>query len=152
VLVATDIAARGLEVKGISHVINFDVPNVPEDYVHRIGRTARAEATGDAISLVSAEEAPFLRGIERLTGIAIPRELVEGFEPAPGGAAPHPTPWAHSRPSVPHHGPARGHHGPAGGPHGARQPGQHAPGHQGHGGPPWKRRGFQQSRRRRARK
>jgi len=84
VLVATDIAARGLDVEGISHVINFDVPNVPEDYVHRIGRTARAEATGDAISLFSSEEAASLRGIERLTGMAIAREVVDGFAPGPG--------------------------------------------------------------------
>jgi ATP-dependent RNA helicase RhlE len=84
VLVATDIAARGLDVDGISHVVNYDIPNVPEDYVHRIGRTARAEATGDAISLVSAQEAAFLRDIERLTGIAIARRVVPGFEPGPG--------------------------------------------------------------------
>ncbi len=81
VLVATDIAARGLDVEGISHVVNFDVPNIPEDYVHRIGRTARAEATGDAISLVSVEELDFVHGIERLIGITIPRRLVVGFEP-----------------------------------------------------------------------
>jgi ATP-dependent RNA helicase RhlE len=88
VLVATDLAARGLDVEGISHVINFDVPNVPEDYVHRIGRTARAEATGDAISLVAADEAAYVRGIERLTGIAIPRSIVPGFDPGPGRPGP----------------------------------------------------------------
>jgi ATP-dependent RNA helicase RhlE len=82
VLVATDIAARGIDVEGISHVINFDMPNVPEDYVHRIGRTARAEATGDAISLVAPEEAPYVRSIERLTGIAIPRLTLPGFDPS----------------------------------------------------------------------
>lgn len=81
VLVATDIAARGLDVEGISHVVNFDVPQTPEDYVHRIGRTARAEATGEAISLVSAEELDFVRDIERLIGITIPRRVVVGFEP-----------------------------------------------------------------------
>jgi ATP-dependent RNA helicase RhlE len=81
VLVATDIAARGLDVEGISHVVNFDVPNIAEDYIHRIGRTARAEATGDAISLVSAEELDFVRAIEHLIGITIPRRLVVGFEP-----------------------------------------------------------------------
>ncbi len=81
VLVATDVAARGLDVEGISHVVNFDVPNVPEDYIHRIGRTARAEATGDAISLVSSEELNFMHEIERLIGVTIPRRLVVGFEP-----------------------------------------------------------------------
>jgi ATP-dependent RNA helicase RhlE len=92
VLVATDIAARGIDVDGISHVINFDVPNVPEDYVHRIGRTARAEATGDAISLVSEEEAPYVRSIEKLTGIPIPRKVVAGFEVGPWAARPAPSP------------------------------------------------------------
>ena len=74
-LVATDIAARGIDVDGISHVVNFDVPNVPETYVHRIGRTARAGADGVAISLVAgAEELGYLRDIERLIRIALPRE------------------------------------------------------------------------------
>jgi len=81
VLVATDIAARGLDVEGISHVVNFDVPNTPEDYVHRIGRTARAAATGDAISLASSDEADFVREIERLIGVTIPHQVVEGFAP-----------------------------------------------------------------------
>jgi ATP-dependent RNA helicase RhlE len=101
VLVATDIAARGLDVDGISHVVNFDVPNVPEDYVHRIGRTARAEAAGDAISLVSADEAAFIRGIERLTGVAIPRSVVPGFDPGPRREEPV------ARPARHHSGPAR---------------------------------------------
>ncbi|HEY1795918.1 MAG TPA: DEAD/DEAH box helicase [Stellaceae bacterium] len=73
VLVATDIAARGIDVDGVSHVVNFDLPNVPEDYVHRIGRTARAGAAGIAIALCSDEERPYLRDIERLTRQAIPR-------------------------------------------------------------------------------
>jgi superfamily II DNA/RNA helicase len=74
-LVATDIAARGIDVDGISHVVNFDLPNVPETYVHRIGRTARAGAAGIAISLVAgAEEMGYLRDIERLIRIALPRE------------------------------------------------------------------------------
>jgi ATP-dependent RNA helicase RhlE len=74
-LVATDIAARGIDVDGISHVVNFDLPNVPETYVHRIGRTARAGAEGIAISLVAgAEEMAYLRDIERLIRIALPRE------------------------------------------------------------------------------
>ena len=87
-LIATDIAARGIDVDGISHVVNFDVPNVPEDYVHRIGRTARAGADGDAISLVSHEEAGFVRAIERLIGTSIPRESVSGFTSAPPAVLP----------------------------------------------------------------
>ena len=66
-LVATDIAARGIDVEGVSHVINFELPNVPEDYVHRIGRTARAGAAGAAISFCSDEERPYLHDIEKLT-------------------------------------------------------------------------------------
>ncbi len=80
VLVATDIAARGLDVKGISHVVNYEFPETAEDYVHRIGRTARAEATGDAISLMSADERGKLQDIEQLIGQRIPRETVPGFE------------------------------------------------------------------------
>ena len=71
-LVATDIAARGIDVDGISHVVNFDLPNVPETYVHRIGRTARAGAEGIAISLCDAEEMPFLRDIEKLIRMSLP--------------------------------------------------------------------------------
>ena len=73
-LVATDIAARGIDVDGITHVFNFDLPNVPETYVHRIGRTARAGAEGTAISLVAGEENTYLRDIERLTRVSLPRE------------------------------------------------------------------------------
>jgi ATP-dependent RNA helicase RhlE len=71
-LVATDIAARGIDVDGISHVVNFDLPNVPETYVHRIGRTARAGAAGIAISLCDGEELTLLRDIEKLIRMAIP--------------------------------------------------------------------------------
>jgi superfamily II DNA/RNA helicase len=71
-LVATDIAARGIDVDGISHVVNFDVPNVPETYVHRIGRTARAGAAGIAISLCDGEEMAFVRDIEKLIRLSIP--------------------------------------------------------------------------------
>jgi ATP-dependent RNA helicase RhlE len=71
-LIATDIAARGIDVDGISHVVNYDLPNIPESYVHRIGRTARAGATGVAISFCDYEEAPFLRDIERLIRMSIP--------------------------------------------------------------------------------
>ena len=73
-LVATDIAARGIDVDGISHVVNFDLPNVPETYVHRIGRTARAGADGVAISLCAGEEIAYLRDIEKLIRITLPRE------------------------------------------------------------------------------
>ncbi len=72
VLVATDIAARGIDVDGVSHVVNFELPNVPETYVHRIGRTARAGAEGIAISLCDGEEVAFLRDIEKLIRMTIP--------------------------------------------------------------------------------
>lgn len=80
-LVATDIAARGLDIDQLPQVVNFDLPNVPEDYVHRIGRTGRAGATGQAVSLVSADEFKQLADIERLIQKLINREEVEGFEP-----------------------------------------------------------------------
>jgi ATP-dependent RNA helicase RhlE len=80
VLVATDIAARGIDVQGVSHVFNFEMPNVPEQYVHRIGRTARAGADGISISMVAPDEKPYLRDIERLTGIKLmPQSLPEDF-------------------------------------------------------------------------
>ncbi|MBN2807986.1 MAG: DEAD/DEAH box helicase [Deltaproteobacteria bacterium] len=79
ILVATDIAARGLDIDKLPHVVNFDLPNVAEDYVHRIGRTGRAGSSGIAISLVSADEQKLLRPIERLLGKAIPVEIIEGF-------------------------------------------------------------------------
>lgn len=81
VLVATDIAARGLDIEQLPQVVNVDLPNVPEDYVHRIGRTGRAGATGQAISLVSADEIQQLKDIERLIQKLLPRELIDGFEP-----------------------------------------------------------------------
>lgn len=81
VLVATDIAARGLDIDQLPQVVNVDLPNVPEDYVHRIGRTGRAGASGQAISLVCADEFPELSAIERLIGRVLPRKLVDGFEP-----------------------------------------------------------------------
>jgi ATP-dependent RNA helicase RhlE len=81
VLVATDIAARGLDIPLLPHVINFELPNVPEDYVHRIGRTGRAGASGEAISLVSPDENDYVKGIEKLLGEKLPSEILEGFEP-----------------------------------------------------------------------
>ena len=80
VLVATDIAARGLDIDQLPHVVNFELPNVPEDYVHRIGRTGRAGAAGQAISLVCLDEEGFLADIERLIGRRLPRDAVAGFE------------------------------------------------------------------------
>ncbi len=80
VLVATDIAARGIDIVGLSHVLNFDVPGGPEDYVHRIGRTARAETLGDALTLVAHDEEAGLRAIERGLGLRIERLTVPGFD------------------------------------------------------------------------
>lgn len=79
VMVATDIAARGLDIAGVSHVINYDVPEHPEDYVHRIGRTGRAQNVGDAFTLMNGEELPALQAIERFIGQKIPRLKVESF-------------------------------------------------------------------------
>jgi ATP-dependent RNA helicase RhlE len=81
VLVATDIAARGLDIPLLPHVINFELPNIAEDYVHRIGRTGRAGASGEAISLVSADEVDYLKGIERLLDQSLQGEIIAGFEP-----------------------------------------------------------------------
>jgi ATP-dependent RNA helicase RhlE len=81
VLVATDIAARGIDIRLLPHVVNFDLPHVSEDYVHRIGRTGRAGSNGEAISLVSADEATLLKDIERLIKKKIDRTLIDGFEP-----------------------------------------------------------------------
>ncbi|WP_230534047.1 DEAD/DEAH box helicase [Microvirga roseola] len=119
VLVATDIAARGIDVEGVSHVINYDLPNVPESYVHRIGRTARAGATGLAISFCNDEERAYLKDIEKLTRLAVPvAALPEGFSAGPvGGEAPEPRREQQSRQ------PQRG------------RPAPHARGHQGHGQP-----------------
>jgi ATP-dependent RNA helicase RhlE len=98
VLVATDVAQRGLDIEGISHVVNFDVPSDPEDYVHRIGRTGRAGATGDAITFMTAADLGQVRSIERVLGYPLPRATLEGYDyagasarqatPAPGLAGP----------------------------------------------------------------
>ncbi|QBQ96722.1 DEAD/DEAH box helicase [Paraburkholderia pallida] len=89
VLVATDIAARGIDIDQLPHVVNFDLPNVPEDYVHRIGRTGRAGATGEAVSLVCVDEHQLLKDIERLIKRPVPQEVIAGFEPDPN-AKPEP--------------------------------------------------------------
>jgi ATP-dependent RNA helicase RhlE len=84
IMVATDIAARGIDIAGVSHVINYDIPQHPEDYVHRIGRTGRAERTGDAFTLVVPDEEKKLAAIERFIGQKIPRLTLEGFDARPG--------------------------------------------------------------------
>jgi ATP-dependent RNA helicase RhlE len=80
VLVATDVAARGIDIATLSHVVNFDVPNIPDDYIHRVGRTARAGATGDALTFAAPEERNELRAIERAVGRTLPRRTLEGFD------------------------------------------------------------------------
>ena len=103
VLVATDIAARGLDIDQLPQVVNFELPNVPEDYVHRIGRTGRAGSSGAAVSLVDREELKFLKDIEKLIKREIPKVPVEGFTPSD-----KPEPEA-PRSSQPHGRPPRGH-------------------------------------------
>ncbi|NUN64904.1 DEAD/DEAH box helicase [Pseudanabaena biceps] len=83
VLVATDIAARGLDISELPHVVNYELPNVPEDYVHRIGRTGRAGSSGEALSLVCVDERKFLADIEKLIKRSLPQEIIAGFEPDP---------------------------------------------------------------------
>lgn len=113
VLVATDIAARGLDIDQLPHVVNFELPNVPEDYVHRIGRTGRAGCEGKAVSLVCVDEHGLLRDIERLIGRNVPKKVIPGYEPDPSikpeplqkarGARPsrnrnpHPKSWSNRR-------------------------------------------------------
>ena len=98
VLVATDIAARGIDVRGVSHVINFDVPSTPEAYTHRIGRTGRSEREGQALTFVTADDARWLRATERKLGDAIARRTVPGFDPAePQVGAPARTPRGRGR-------------------------------------------------------
>ncbi len=102
VLVATDVAARGLDIESLPHVVNFELPTVPEDYVHRIGRTGRAGQEGTAISLMSGEERELMADIEKLLKKSIEREVIEGFEPS---AAYQPEPIVTTRPK---HGRSRG--------------------------------------------
>jgi len=86
-LIATDIAARGIDIDQLPHVVNYDLPNVPEDYVHRIGRTGRAGASGEAVSLVCVDENGLLRDIEKFIKMTIPRAVIVGFEPDPNAVA-----------------------------------------------------------------
>jgi translation initiation factor IF-1 len=133
--VATDIAARGIDVDGISHVVNFDIPNIPETYVHRIGRTARAGAEGVAISLIAgAEEMGYLRDIERLIRVALPREdrrtpgSRDAAPAAPQHRAGRPAPRVHAgRPNDAAPGASKGprRHRRGGGNHGAPQTTRH---------------------------
>ncbi len=99
VLVATDIAARGIDVEGISHVVNYDFPMHPEDYVHRIGRTGRAHAVGDAISFVTAEDHGALRSLERFIGRGIVRKRAEGFNYSASAPPDHPSHEIKHRPA-----------------------------------------------------
>jgi len=87
VLVATDIAARGIDISELPHVVNYELPNIAEDYVHRIGRTGRAGSEGEATSLVCVDEFDYLKGIERLIKRSLPREVLAGFEPDPNARA-----------------------------------------------------------------
>jgi len=100
VLVATDIAARGLDIEELPHVVNFDLSHIPEDYVHRIGRTGRAGSTGEALSLVCAEDRPLLSAIERLINRKIDVRHAEGFEPERRGQKASPEPERAARPSA----------------------------------------------------
>ncbi len=129
VLVATDIAARGLDIEELPHVVNYELPNVPEDYVHRIGRTGRAGSSGEAVSLVAHAERSLLRDIERLLRREIPQTMVPGFEP---GSAP--APGEEQAPSHQHHAPRRS-HGGGGQRHNHGRPGSRGRGRgQGRGG------------------
>jgi len=92
VLVATDIAARGLDIPLLPHVVNYELPNIPEDYVHRIGRTGRAGATGEAVSLVGGDEVDYVKGIEKLLGEKLSRDIIPGFEPQDPETAPEKKP------------------------------------------------------------
>jgi ATP-dependent RNA helicase RhlE len=107
VLVATDIAARGLDIEALPHVVNFDMPHVAEDYVHRIGRTGRAGVEGEAVSLVSHEERSLLAAIEKLINRKVESRVIAGFEPGSAGSAPRAQPQEHKRHSHQRHAPKR---------------------------------------------
>ncbi|TLY77997.1 MAG: ATP-dependent RNA helicase RhlE, partial [Gammaproteobacteria bacterium] len=103
-LVATEVAARGLDIRELPHVVNFELPNVPEDYVHRIGRTARAGSSGSAISLVAPTEAPLLKEIEKLLGHSLPLATLPPYTvnpPRRSAAAAPPVPASGGVPRVP---------------------------------------------------
>jgi ATP-dependent RNA helicase RhlE len=124
-LVATDIAARGIDIDRLPQVVNFELPNVAEDYVHRIGRTGRAGTEGRALSLVSADEHGFLRDIQRLLRRDIPMEPIAGFEPRPGVIAEAEPERRRGPPPARRPGPPRGRTGaPAGAPEGHRSGGR----------------------------
>jgi len=106
ILVATDIAARGLDIDQLPHVVNFELPNVPEDYVHRIGRTGRAGNEGSALSLVCSEEDKLLRDIERLINRQIPKEILPGYE-STGAERPEPARRANNGANEPRRGNGR---------------------------------------------
>ncbi|MCP4663417.1 MAG: DEAD/DEAH box helicase, partial [bacterium] len=117
VLVATDVAARGIDIEALSHVVNFDVPHLPDDYIHRVGRTARAGATGEAFTFVSPQEQGELRAIERTVGKSLPRRTLAGFDYRPSVHPPRPTPPSRKIPTSPsRHGrsPGRRHDRPFG--------------------------------------
>jgi len=101
VLVATDIAARGIDIAELPHVVNYDIPNVPEDYVHRIGRTGRAGREGLAVSLVCSAEKALLRDIKRLVKVEIPTTIIAGYEPNDREEAEPPRQPNRSRPAAP---------------------------------------------------
>lgn len=125
VLVATDIAARGLDIDMLPHVVNFELPNVPEDYVHRIGRTGRAGSNGAAISLVDSEELDHLKNIERLIKMQIPRGAIDSF------VAPTHIPPEAPRPPRPQHGQKRHSNTTARPPREGGAPGQSRPAREG---------------------
>ena len=103
ILVATDIAARGIDVSGVSHVINYDIPDTPDAYIHRIGRTGRAECTGDAFTLTTGEDAPIVRAITRVLGAPIERRTLSDFDysaPAPSKTGGNDRPRRHPAPSA----------------------------------------------------
>ena len=130
VLVATDIAARGLDIDMLPHVVNFELPNIPEDYVHRIGRTGRAGSSGAAISLVDSEELPFLKSIERLIKREIPKMAVDSFVPPANLPAEAP------RPPRPAHGQRRHSNTTAGAPRPAGAGNRNQPARDGQGRKP----------------
>ena len=125
-LVATDIAARGIDIDSLPFVINYEIPNIAEDYVHRIGRTGRAGMEGEAISLVSHDERAFMRDIEKLIKRTLEHEVIAGFEPA-AHAAPRPVqpPRAPRKPQAPGKMPNRNLPQKPGGPQLHRSGGRH---------------------------